>query len=138
MGFPSRRPSLILAGNVGASSPADSTTFYLGANAALLSATAALSNIYVPRCVIRGGRIDVVVAGTTGSGETSTLYLRVDNTTDHQLTASITHGSLAQSFAFADLGLPLAEDQAVQFKIVHPAWATNPTVVYYGISLRIQ
>ncbi len=112
-------------------SPVDATTYYGGARPALsTTTTAAVSRMVIPQAGTIT-RCDVFVAndGTLGSGETSTLSIRLNNTTDTTVTSALTTNNAANVFNNISLSITVDAGAYIEFKWVTPTWATNPTSV---------
>lgn len=111
-----------------AASPSDAQTLYSGAN--LWTATGGITRHYPVRAGrIRSARILFWVGGTLGTTETSTLYLRLNNTTDYQLTAAIVLNGRSYGELVTGLDIPIAITDYVELKWVNPTYTTNPTFV---------
>lgn len=123
--------------------PADSTVYYFGRPfRAVGQTTAATRRIYIP---LTGtiARADITVnnsSGVQGSAETSTLVLRLNNTTDTTLSSAIVNNQASEASSFFNitgLAIAVATGDYVEFKWTTPAWATNPTNVTVYVSLYI-
>lgn len=111
-------------------SPADSTTYYFPSYTSLsLNSVAANGKTRIPRT---GKVLAVYIDGiaTVGSGESSTISFRLNDTTDTTVSSAVVMN--ATPFAFSNTGLAVAVTAGDYFniKIVTPAWVTNPTGVY--------
>ena len=112
-------------------SPVDATTYYGGDRPSLsTTTTAAISRLYTPFAGTIT-RCDVFVAndGTLGSGETSTLSIRLNNSTDTTVSSAITTNATANIFRNTSLSIAVDTTDYIEFKWVTPTWATNPTSV---------
>ena len=126
-----------LAGNLAA--PADSTTYYMGCLAAAPSSTAALARVYIQKAgSIKLGRFTVRNTGTGGTTETSTVSVRLNNTTDTEISAAVTTDQTFQSFTSGALAVAVAAGDYVEIKWVTPAWVTNPTNLLLAGQLYIE
>jgi hypothetical protein len=110
--------------------PADATTYYGGFRPIASTTTAAISRLVIPQAGTIT-RCDVFVAndGTLGSGETSTLSIRLNNTTDTTVTSALTTNNAANVFTNSSLSIAVSAGDYIEFKWVTPTWATNPTSV---------
>lgn len=119
-------------------SPADGTTYYFGGFTDVASSNALTNIVYVPyNCTLVGWTFNGRVQTTPSSAETSTLNIRIDNTTDVLLSSSITF-SLASGFNnynATGLSQNINAGSYINAKLVSPSWATNPTNVGYGLTL---
>jgi hypothetical protein len=118
-------------------SPADSTTYYFGAFPnTTLTTSAATKFLYIGRTgVIVAAYMLVLNSGTAGSAETSSIYLRLNNTTDTLLSNALTTN--AQWATGVALSVAVTAGNYVEIKWVTPAWATNPTGLYINVQLFI-
>ena len=121
---------IVLTGGFASVNPADATTYTFGTFSHVTpDATGATSRrIYMPRAGIIT-KVDAWFYLTgAGSSETSTLYLRKNNTTDSTITSAI---NLAASYHELKTGLNItvAAGDYFEFKWVSPTWGTNPTGV---------
>lgn len=108
-------------------SPADSTTYYFG-EYVTTSATAA--PIWLPRAgTVKAVYMSVVVGGTLGTTETSTLSFRLNNTTDTTITSVLTAAAARTDFSNSALAIAVAAGDYCSIKWVTPAWVTNPTTI---------
>lgn len=121
-------------GSGGVFNPADGLTYYIGSSqsmAAAPSTTAARRRVYVGSARRIVG-IDIQAFTTvTGSGETVTVSVRVNNTTD-TLIGTMTWNPGANSYAILNnqgMDISLNADDYWEIKIVCPTWTTNPTGV---------
>lgn len=118
-------------------SPADATTYYFGSWENLgMNTTAYERKIYM----VRAGTIvgaDVLFRQSAGSGETSTMSIRLNNTTDTTISAAITNNATETHFSNTGLGITVAVGDAIEIKWVTPTWVTNPTAVYCQVRLLI-
>lgn len=117
--------------------PADATTYYFGSWENLsYNTTANERKIYI----LRAGQVlgaDVLFRQTAGSGETSTMSIRLNNTTDTTISAAITNNAAETHFSNTGLGITVAVGDAIEIKWVTPTWVTNPTGVYCQVRLLI-
>lgn len=120
--------SLMFYGNT-QTTPADSTTYYFGnAPAAAIDTNATWYRVYVPKAgTIKAVYGNLHTAGTSGSTENSSIYVRINNTTDVTVTTSRTTNNVSNPFSATGLSTAVAEGDYLEIKWVTPAWATNPT-----------
>lgn len=119
-----------------ASSPADSTTYYIGgdspasANAWTTSGTSYTdSSAVIPRSgTVTRVWMKVRIRTTPGSGETVSTYFRLNNTSDSgQFDATWNSTTVEASNTSVNTAVTAGDTYAI--KVVTPAWATNPTGV---------
>lgn len=112
-------------------SPADATTYFFGGLNFAPTSSATIAAWIVPYGVtLIRAELDVLVTGTLGSGESASAYVRINDTTDVTISTAVLH-SAAQNIYNATLNTAIAANDFLEFKIVLPTWATNPTNVFY-------
>lgn len=123
----------IINGGFSSFSPADSTTYYFGVWDGLTPGTGSdTRRIYV----MQTGTITAVSMffnGTAGSSETSTLWIRKNDTTDYTITTTLNLSSAKYNAFVTGLSIPVTVGDYIVFKWTTPAWATNPTSLFADI-----
>lgn len=120
----------IINGGFSGFSPADSTTYYFGVWDGLTPHTASETRrIYVMQTGIITA-VSLFFTGTAGSSETSTLWIRKNNTTDYTVTTTLNLSSAIYNAFVTGLSIPITAGDYIVFKWTTPAWATNPTNFY--------
>jgi len=125
--------SSVVEGGFSNTDPLDSSTYYFGSfpTLTMVTPTAATRRIYFQRaCTITAVDVYIAVAGTLGTTETSTLSLRLNNTTDTTISTVMTMDANPYHELKTGLGIAIAAGDYVEFKWVTPAWVTNPTTLY--------
>lgn len=119
--------------------PADAGTYYQGMSGATPSTTAAVHVVPIPVAgTITNIRLEIAVAGTLGSSETSTVSLRLNNTTDTTITAAGAYTAARQAYS-ANVSITVAAGDYFQIKIAAPTWATtNPTAVVHSAVVTVR
>ena len=116
---------------------ADATTYYLGQFTDVISTNALNSVVYVPyNCTLVGWSFSGRVQTTAASAETSTISVRLNNTTDVLLSSAISY-SAASGFnnQTGTVSSNLKAGDFINIKLVTPTWVTNPTNVGSGVTL---
>jgi hypothetical protein len=122
-------------------SPADATTYYFGTPQNLTPVTtAAMHRIYIP---VTGTitRVDLAIhnnAGTVGSNESSTFYIRLNNTTDTTLSSAVKMDAASGStnyYNVTGLSIAVTAGEYIEYKILTATFTTNPTNVVIDASL---
>ena len=111
-------------------SPADSVTNYLGILPNAPSATAGVSKIFIPT---EGNLSKAYVneySGTAGTAEAYSYYVNINGTAT--LINTIAVAVSARFFDNSSLALPVYRGNYLEFKRIHPAWATNPLTNIVG------
>lgn len=118
--------------------PLDTTTYYIGVNG-LPNIAEGVSRAYIPKSgTIKSCYIHIANGGVLGSGETSTISIRVNNTTDTTVSSVITTNSTVQVFSNTNLSIPISAGDYIELKLVTPSWATNPTSVQFTCVVYIE
>lgn len=125
--------------------PVDNTNYYMGV--AMNPGTTAPSsgNLTTAPRMRKAGTItdvefNVVVAGTNGSAETGSIFIRVNDTTDTVIfnnTIAWNVGSGGGVHQASGLSIALAVNDFWTVKIDPPTWATNPTAVFYACHVTV-
>ena len=121
------------------SDPADATTYYFGdAPSFILNTTLdAYLRVYVPIAgTVTGAEILFVPVGVAGTTETSTLYVRKNNSTDTTLSTTIALNTTYHE-TVTGLSLSVSAGDYLTGKWTTPTWATNPTDVFVFVKLVI-
>lgn len=122
--------------------PADSTTYYLANAQSMQNNTSAATNaarFYIPKA----GTITAVygvatVAGTLGTSESSTLAVRLNDTTSTTVTSSLAMSSAANTFSNSSLSIAVVAGDYISITLATPAWVTNPTTTGITLSIYIE
>ena len=118
--------------------PADSTTYYFGSLGAF-AVNPAFNRIYIPKTgVVTKIYIGHVVAGTAGTSENSTVYFRLNNTTDTSIVTTVDSSSSTSYYNNTALSIAVSADDFFELKWITPAWATNPTSTYLSAQILIE
>jgi len=118
-------------------SPADTEVLYWGSWAANQPTNGGGdARIYIPKT----GTITkvygwVYTGGASGTGESSTLVVRKNNTTDTTVSSSITTNSVQNPFN-GTVSIAVTAGDYIEFKFTCATWATNPTNIrFYAVAL---
>ena len=141
-------PKKVLLNNLGAyslefgmsnGSPADATTYFLGSwDGQGFQTTGGNRRVYIQRAgKITKADVFMVVA-SPGSNETSTMSVRVNNSTDTTISSSIEANSSTEHFSNNSMSVSVAVGDYVEIKWVTPTWVTNPTGVYIKVRLFVE
>lgn len=126
----------------GAFSPADNTTYYIGAlyalNAVSLIDALARQQTFYGSGVITKASI-IIYAITNGSSESSTLNLRIDDTTNYLIHNAVTFNATPKRFEVTGLNIPFTDAQKYVIQMVSPTnWVTNPLNIFMQINLYAE
>lgn len=125
----------VATGQAGAP-PADSTTYYLNQSGVLTASTT--STIATTFFAVSSVTITKVygiakVSATLGSAENCTVFIRVNNTTNTNITTTLQLNSAENAFNNSGLSISLNAGDFFVFGFTGPAWATNPTGVLISL-----
>ncbi len=127
--------------SIGNNNPGASTTYYFG-NAGTspgLSATPQLNQMIMPYArTLIGASVMTYVNGTLGSAGNETISLLINNTTNVVLSSTHVETAAQNLQAVTGLSQALAANDLYEFKLITPAWLTNPTLVRYTMILYFQ
>lgn len=119
--------SYTLLGGAAGFSPAGSTTYYFGSP---LNLPPTISGGQYRRIIVPKSGVITRVVGefyqSAGSGETSSLYIRVNNTTDYLVSNSILNNVTDMFVNVSSLNISVSAGDYFVFKWVTPTWATSP------------
>jgi hypothetical protein len=120
---------IIGGGNGGGTNPADSTTYYMGADTeSNLHTVYANVSQRIPKAGVLKKCFLNVIKNAAGSGEAVPCSIRVNDATDVALGNMVWTGT-ADKLWITTLNQAVAEGDTFVFKFVSPAWVTNPTGV---------
>lgn len=128
----------VIRAGFASSNPADATTYFFGCfTHTSPSTTAAGNRIYI----MRSGTIcaaDVFLTGSTGSTETSTISIRLNNTTDTTISSAVALNTSPFHAQNTALSVSVSTGDYVEIKWVTPTWGTNPTSVLAAVHLFVK
>jgi hypothetical protein len=118
-----------------AGTPADATTYFISPTGGLV-ATAANYKLRIPRAgVIR--RVYIDGNCTTGTSETSTISIRLNDTTDTTIVSTLAFNASPFAFSNTSMSVTVAQGDFINVKWVSPSWVSNPTNVSMWVSVWI-
>ena len=108
-------------------SPVDSTTYYISGKG-VQDGNAARGRIYIPVSgTIVYADFNSYVGTTLASAETSSAWVRLNNTTDTLISDAIQQDAVYEQFVNSALSIAVTAGNYVEIKWTTPAWVTNPT-----------
>ena len=108
-------------------SPVDSTTYYISGKG-VQDGNAARGSIYIPVSgTIVYADFNSYVGTTLASAETSSAWVRLNNTTDTLISDAIQQDAVYEQFVNSALSIAVTAGNYVEIKWTTPAWVTNPT-----------
>jgi len=119
---------------------ADATTYYMGSRAGnTISTLEAGARIYIPQSgTVTKIYIQFVNLTSNGTSETSTIYFRLNDTTDTTISSAITNDATTTTFNNTALGIAVSAGDFFTLKWVTPTWATNPQGCQMTATVWIQ
>ena len=119
------------------SSPVDAQTVYFGNLPKAPTTTANISKVHIKHNgVIRKANI-YCYAGTAGTSENWSLYIRINGTTDY-LIETIGAATNERIFNNESLNIPVVEGDYFEIKAVNPTWVTNPLTTIFGGNIVLE
>jgi len=119
------------------SSPADTTPFYFGMLPRAISTTAGTNKVYIRKAGTLKVAEIYTYAGTAGTAENVSMYVRVNNSTDY-LIKTVGAASKERIFSNTALSIPLAVGDYIEIKCIPPIWVTNPLTFICGGYIYIE
>ena len=120
------------------STPVDGETIYFGGIVRDVTTTGGNRRMYIPRAgKIKAAIVSMYCGGTTGSNESISAYIRLNNTTD-TLIQTVGNTDTWKTFSNASLDMAVTAGDYIEIKVVQPTWATNPTNVGWGGAVFIE
>lgn len=119
------------------SSPADTTPFYFGTKPAAITTTAGQNKVYIRKAGTLKIAEIYTYAGTAGTAESVSMYVRVNNATDY-LISTLSVSANERVFTNSSLSIPLAVGDYIEIKCIPPIWATNPLTFICGGYIYIE
>jgi hypothetical protein len=128
----------VTSGTIGA--PTASSTSYYGLIASVSStSTPDRNRVYVPiNCTLKKVFLFFNNGGTLSSSETSSLYIRVNNTTDFLISSAVTNNSIVTAFNNTAMSVSLNAGDYFEVKWAQAAWTTAPTNVRVSAVVWVQ
>lgn len=113
--------------NFSAFTPADSITYYFGAlyTAAPGTSASTIRSFQAPFDLTLVSAF-LHITQTVGSSENTSIYCRINNTTDVEITTSFAGNLPTYSILVSDLNININQGQTINGKLVTPTWVTNP------------
>jgi len=121
-------------------SPADATTYYIGGIAvASPTITPAARRMYIGNAVtVISASFTLLVTSILGTSEDTTVYIRVNNTTDYTIGTIKMNSATQQVVINTSLNISLASTDYFEIKIVTPTWVTKPKNVCFAACVNYK
>lgn len=120
--------------------PADAATYYFGEQYSLApTTTAAIRRVMIPKSgTIKAAYLLCYVNGTLGSNTATTFKIRVNNSSDTDITTSAALNATPVNITNSSLSISVSAGDYIEIKMVCPTWPTNPTNVVFTGSIYIE
>lgn len=119
--------------------PADSTQYFLEQSTTSLLTS---SSMRTRRYIARSGTLTKVYGGFScggvGTSESVTIGIRLNNTTDINVSTSVNMSASPGTFSNTGLSTAVVAGDFIDFTMTTPAWVTNPTNVIINMTAIIQ
>lgn len=120
-------------------SPTDATTYYIGSTVNTTSTVDGNVRLAIPKTgTVK--RIDITFTnqGVLSTNETSTIYFRLNQTTDTTISSAVVNNAIYDLVSNSSLAISVTAGDTFEIKWVTPTWATNPTNVRCVINIYIE
>jgi len=120
------------------SSPADSTTYYSGmAGRTMQTSNASFAFYIFQKCTLWAVRWRIVRTGTVPTSEACSLYLTTRGT-DYLLSNTLDFSTTSSYTNLTTISADLVATNTIYFKLVTPAWVTNPGEIYLQTQIMLK
>lgn len=114
----------------------DANTYYIGQPLSGVPSTVATYRKIIVPCKGTIENVSLNLIQTAGSSETSSIYMRVNNTTDYLISNAVVNSASFANYT-KSLSIPVNKDDFLELKWVTPVWATNPSNIYIQANITI-
>jgi hypothetical protein len=125
----------------GSQSPADATTYYVSSTrqTQLNTSSGGGTRIYIPKAgTIKAAYGSIAVAGTLSSGEDSTIAIRLNDTSNTNVSTTVETNAINNAFSNTGLSIAVSAGDFIDILFITPTWTTNPTSVDLTVSIYIE
>lgn len=125
-------------------SPADATDYYFGGRYSVAPQAVGVKEaqaIVIPKTGTLKAASMMMVQTVDGSSETSTMYFRLNDTTDTALFSAIDNSiafTTPNKYLTTGLAVAVTAGDYFELKWTTPTWATNPTGVFMMVTLYFE
>lgn len=129
---PAARVNFTMGWTSNSFNPSSSTTYYVINQVAPQTTHAIASTRYyfVNTGTVRAAYGLTRVSGTLGSAQNVTIYLRLNNTTNTNITTTSQWTAVTNTFNNTNLGISVVAGDYVELAFNTPSWSTSPTSVF--------
>ncbi|MCX6823706.1 MAG: hypothetical protein NT085_01070 [candidate division SR1 bacterium] len=118
-------------------SPADSVANYFGQIPAAPNTVALTRRVYITTTGTITAASISTYAGTAGTAEAWSMYVRKNDTTDY-LIQTLSLATAERNFRNTAMNIPVVPGDFIEMKTVNPVWVTNPLTMIIGGYLYVQ
>lgn len=121
--------------------PADATTYFIANGVSLTSFTSSVGSsryIFAKSGTIAKCYGVLTVQGTLGTAGSSTISIRLNNSSDTTVTSSLAATASANTFNNTGLSIAVVAGDYIEIKMLTPTWATNPTTVALSLAIEVS
>ncbi len=128
--------SLQMNGNATAGfSPADGITYYLVTTTWVTTGAAVGTKLYIPKTATLKAVAGVInVAGTLATTENVTFAVRLNDTSNTNVTTTLQLTSANNAFSNTGLSTAVTAGDFISFLVICPTWSTNPTTCNFSVT----
>lgn len=129
---------VIITTGIAFTSPVDATIYYSASPGASSSTSANGGRVKIAQSgTITACYVTAQSSGTVGTTETSTLSIRLNNTTDTTVSSAVVLDTGVHDYSNTSLSIAVAAGDYIQLKLLTPTWATNPGFIAVSATIRI-
>jgi hypothetical protein len=122
---------------ISVTAPVDATTYFNVTPGFASGTSSAFGRIYIPAAgTITAVYLSAAASGTVGTNETSTVSLRLNDTSDTTISSAVVLSSGNTAYS-ATPSIAVVAGDFINFKMLTPTWATNPGSIALYIVARI-
>lgn len=119
--------------------PVDATTYYIGGTYAVAMQTgvATINRVYIPKTgTIKAANVSWQTSA--GSNTLSSVYVRVNNTTDYLISSSVNLSTNQAENSNYSMNIPVVQGDYIMIKWDTPTWPSNPTTTRVHVNVYIE
>jgi len=128
----------VLQANALSLSPADGITYFWGNIGAAPPIIATFRRIRIPKTGTITSVYLTFLSNGVGTTETSTHYIRVNNTTDYTIVSNQLHNSVWNEGSNTAMSVPVTAGDYIELKWLCPTWVTNPVGVISSAIIHVS
>ena len=126
----------------GANNLSDSTTYYIGTSQAgnfSTTTSRAATRLYIPKAgTIKTAYGAITISGTLSSGEDSTVAIRLNDTSNTNISTTVETSATSNAFSNNGLSIAVAAGDYIDILFITPVFATDPGGATLSCSVYIE